>query len=125
MRMTGKAMRAMAMLGLVAGLFAVTLLVASPLVCDAAEPHPMLGNAPPPSPLARPYDEAADARAELDRALAWAKAAGRRVLVDFGGNWCPDCRVLGSVLALEPVRRFVDARYVVVARHVGRFSKKL
>jgi thiol-disulfide isomerase/thioredoxin len=47
------------------------------------------------------------------------------VLVDFGGNWCPDCRVLGSVLALEPVRRFVDDRYVVVAVDVGRFSKNL
>jgi thiol-disulfide isomerase/thioredoxin len=122
--MTGGAMRAMAMLGL-----AASLLAGSPLVCGvpagAAEPRPVLGDVSPPSPLARPYDEAADAHAELDRALARAKAAERRVLVDFGGNWCPDCRVLGGVLALAPVRRFVDDRYEVVAIDVGRFSKNL
>src|SRR5215469_5747902 len=46
-----------------------------------------------PKPLPYPYDENADAAARLTKAFANAKASGRRVLVDFGGNWCADCRV--------------------------------
>jgi thiol-disulfide isomerase/thioredoxin len=72
-----------------------------------------------------PYDEAADA----DRAVAAAKAqaAGRhkRLLIDLGGNWCPDCRILAGVMALPEVAAFVQAHYVVVEVDVGRFDRNL
>jgi thioredoxin 1 len=50
---------------------------------------------PPLSPTAwRGYDEAADARADIERGRAQAAAGGKRVLIVFGANWCGDCRVL-------------------------------
>ena len=40
------------------------------------------------------YDEKADAKADLANALAAAKRENRRVLIQWGGNWCPWCVVL-------------------------------
>src|SRR5580658_6098155 len=77
------------------------------------------------TPLPYPYDETANA----DRALATAKARAlarhRLLLIDLGGNWCGDCRVLAATMALPEVRAFVDAHYVVVTVDVGRFDKNL
>lgn len=72
-----------------------------------------------------PYDESADARRAVNDAIVASRAAGRPVLIDFGANWCPDCRVLAGILALDPVRRWVDAHYTVVEVDVGRFNKNL
>ena len=41
-----------------------------------------------------PYNEKADARAEIKQALTAAAAARIPVIVVFGANWCPDCRSL-------------------------------
>ena len=45
---------------------------------------------------AAPYDEGADARAALRRALAEAGRDGVPVLVVYGANWCGDCQALSS-----------------------------
>lgn len=37
------------------------------------------------------YDEQADAKTQIAAALAKAKKENRRVLVQWGGNWCPWC----------------------------------
>ena len=73
----------------------------------------------------RPYDESADANAAVANAFARAKAEHKRVLIDLGGNWCADCRILAGVMALPEVQRFVDAHYVVVSVDVGRFNRNL
>lgn len=72
-----------------------------------------------------PYDESADANQAVTSAFARAKAEHKRVLIDLGGNWCGDCRVLSGVMALPEMRRFLDAHYVVVYVDVGRFNKNL
>lgn len=77
------------------------------------------------TPLPYPYDEKADASAALDRALVRAKTSGKRVLIDMGGNWCPDCRILATTMELPEVKAFVDRYFVVVKVDVGRFDKNL
>ena len=77
------------------------------------------------SPLPLPYDEAADAKSQVAGALARAKAANKLVLLDFGGNWCPDCRILAGTLALGEVRPAVDRTFETVMIDVGRFTKNL
>jgi thiol-disulfide isomerase/thioredoxin len=72
-----------------------------------------------------PYDESADARTDLAAALARAKAANKRVLVEFGANWCPDCRVLAGALAIPDIKAYCDARFEIVAIDVGRRNKNL
>jgi thiol-disulfide isomerase/thioredoxin len=71
------------------------------------------------------YNEQADARAELNLALAEAHAEKKNVLVVFGANWCPDCRSLAGKMANGSLARLVDQRYVVLKVDVGRFTKNL
>ena len=73
----------------------------------------------------RPYDEKADADAAVAAAFARARRSGKRVLIDLGGNWCPDCIVLANIMRLPEVAPFLAAHYEVVAVDVGRFDKNL
>ncbi|HJL18389.1 MAG TPA: thioredoxin family protein [Sandaracinaceae bacterium LLY-WYZ-13_1] len=66
------------------------------------EPPPPGDDRGPPPEIARPYDEDADARAQIDAAIASAREDGKRVLLMFGANWCPWCRRLDWVLSNEP-----------------------
>jgi thiol-disulfide isomerase/thioredoxin len=77
------------------------------------------------TPLPFPYDEHADADAAVGKATARALASHKLLLIDLGGNWCGDCRVLAGTMDLPEVRAFVDAHYEVVAVDVGRFDKNL
>ncbi|MDB5459000.1 MAG: thiol-disulfide isomerase [Caulobacteraceae bacterium] len=77
------------------------------------------------TPLPYPYDEAADANAEVAKAMARARAHHKLLLIDLGGNWCGDCRVLAGTTELPPIRAFVDKHYEVVTVDVGRFDRNL
>ena len=77
------------------------------------------------TPLPYPYDEAANADAAVARARARALARRKLLLIDLGGNWCGDCRVLAATMALPEVRLFVETHYEVVTVDVGRFDKNL
>src|ERR1700678_2169735 len=57
----------------------------------------------------RPYDEAANADGAVDAALARARHSHKLVLIDLGGNWCADCRILAGVMELPEMRSFLDA----------------
>jgi thiol:disulfide interchange protein len=72
-----------------------------------------------------PYDEGANADAAVDAAFARAKRSHKRVMLDLGGNWCGDCRVLAGVMQLPEMRRYLAAHYEVVIVDVGRFNKNL
>jgi thiol-disulfide isomerase/thioredoxin len=77
------------------------------------------------TPLPFPYDEHADADAAVASAKARALERHKLLLIDLGGNWCGDCRVLAGTMDLAEVRAFVDRRYEVVTVDVGRFDKNL
>lgn len=72
-----------------------------------------------------PYDEDADAHAQVAAALAAAKLDGKRVLLDFGGNWCLDCKVLAGLMEIEQVKHFMKEHYEVVSIDVGRYKKNM
>ncbi|MBU6298358.1 MAG: thioredoxin family protein [Alphaproteobacteria bacterium] len=72
-----------------------------------------------------PYDTGADADAAVAAAFARAKKSGKRVLIDFGGNWCGDCIVLANLLQLPEMKRFMTAHFEIVKVDVGRFDKNL
>lgn len=77
------------------------------------------------TPLPTPYDDRVDADAALAATIARAKASGKRVLIDLGGNWCTDCRILAAVMELPELKAFVAAHYEVVEIDVGRMNKNM
>ena len=81
--------------------------------------------APVASPAFELYDPAADARADIAAALALANADGKRVLLDFGADWCPDCHVLAAYLDGEAGRKLVDDSFHVVSIDVGYWDHNL
>lgn len=78
-----------------------------------------------PLPLPAPYDPGRDARRDIDAALARAKKSGKPLLLDFGANWCVDCRVLAGVLALPEMRSWVARNFVLVQIDIGMFDRNL
>src|SRR5450631_1059091 len=60
------------------------------------------------------YPQPDQATADLAAALHTAAATHRRVIVDFGGNWCPDCHVLDEYLHDAANQPILDTNYVLV-----------
>jgi len=61
------------------------------------------------------FDAARDGAADVAYALSLAKAQGKRVIVDVGGEWCTWCHVLDRFIAAnDDVRGAIDAHYVWV-----------
>jgi thiol-disulfide isomerase/thioredoxin len=77
------------------------------------------------TPLPYPYDEAADADAQVARAKARARVHGKLLLVDLGGNWCGDCRILSATMDRPELKAFVARHYEVVLVDVGHMDKNL
>jgi thioredoxin 1 len=71
------------------------------------------------------YPDPSNARADLAAALKTASATHRRVLIDFGGNWCGDCQVLDLYMHDSKNQPLVDANYVVVHVNVGHIDANL
>lgn len=76
-----------------------------------------------PQPLPLPYNEATNADQQVAQAKARARAQGKKLLIDLGGNWCADCRVLAGIMELPEIAAFIRAHYVVVTVDVGRMDK--
>jgi thioredoxin 1 len=74
---------------------------------------------------ALPYDESANAKAEVQQALSSAQAHQGKVLVIFGANWCEDCRALDAALKSDRNAKLIASEFTVVKVDVGRFNRNL
>lgn len=79
----------------------------------------------PAKPAAKPvYDEAADAKADIAAALARAAKENRRVLIQWGGNWCVWCTRLAEISRTDKeISRKLLYEYDVVHVDAGRGDK--
>ncbi|HTE05344.1 MAG TPA: thioredoxin family protein [Planctomycetota bacterium] len=81
-----------------------------------------------PARAARPdiYDEHADGRMQIDAALARAARNNRRVLIQWGANWCGWCHLLHELCATDgEIRHELLYEYDLVLVDVGHFDKHL
>ena len=72
-----------------------------------------------------PYDEVADAKAEIASALADAQRAKVPLIVVFGANWCGDCKMLDMAFKSGASARLIAKNYKVVKVNVGRFDRNV
>ena len=72
------------------------------------------------APAAPPlYPDATHAEADVRSALREAARTHRRVIVDFGGDWCTDCRVLDANFHRPENAALLARHYVLVHVNVG------
>ena len=71
------------------------------------------------------YPDPAQARADLAAALKTAAATHKRVLIDFGGNWCGDCQVLDIYFHNPANRPLLEANFVLVHINIGKMDENL
>ncbi len=76
-------------------------------------------------PLPLPYQEAANADAAVAAAKARARKSGKLLLIDLGGNWCLDCRILAGTMDVPQLKIWLSRKYEIVTVDVGRFDKNL
>ena len=72
---------------------------------------------------AGPYDEAADAKAQISAALNAAAPAKLPVLVVFGANWCGDCKILDMAFKDGAAAPLISKHFKVIKVDVGRFDR--
>lgn len=65
------------------------------------------------------YPDPAQAKADLAAALKTAAHAHKRILLDFGGNWCGDCHVLDLYLHDPRNLPILEANFVLVHINIG------
>jgi thioredoxin-like negative regulator of GroEL len=67
----------------------------------------------------RPFDETANAQADVDAALLRAKANASLVLIVMGANWCHDSTGLADLFATPRFAAMLKERYELVYVDVG------
>ncbi len=80
------------------------LLFAAPLLVHAAGPM---------------YPPIERANADIEGALKDAAKSGKRVIVDFGGDWCTDCKILDINVRKPENAALLEKSFVMVHVNVG------
>tara|TARA_R110001599_G_scaffold336393_1_gene554129 strand:+ start:1510 stop:1998 length:489 start_codon:yes stop_codon:yes gene_type:complete len=76
-------------------------------------------------PEASPFEESADATAQVDAALARALVADKRVILVMGANWCHDSRGLAGWFAQPRFAVMLEAKYELVYVDVGHKDRNI
>jgi len=71
------------------------------------------------------YPDPEQAKIDLAAALSTAAATHKRVILDFGGNWCTDCHVLDLYFHDSANKPILDADYILVHVNIGRMDENL
>ena len=112
MRLAGNGMRVVA----------VGAVLAVGAVVSAA---PMAGAQSSPIPHAHIYPDVQAAHMDIQTALAKARKEHKRVLVDFGGDWCGDCQVLNYYMHQSPNKELLEKYYVLVDVNIGHIDQNI
>jgi len=71
------------------------------------------------------YSETADPAADIAAAEVAARHAHKRILLEFGGNWCGDCQVLDYYYHQSPNAELLAKYYVVVRVDIGHMDHNM
>jgi len=71
------------------------------------------------------YSESANPRADIAAALAKAKRGHKRVILDFGGDWCGDCQVLDIYFHQPPNADLLDKNFVLAHVWIGHMDRNI
>lgn len=72
-----------------------------------------------------PYNETADAKAEIKQALTQAAITNTPIIIVFGANWCGDCKMLDSAMKNGASAPLLSRDFKIVKVNVGRCDTNL
>jgi len=65
------------------------------------------------------YSETANAGADIAAAITTARREHKRIILDFGANWCGDCQVLDYYYRQSPNAELLAKHFIVVHIDTG------
>ncbi|MGA3081725.1 MAG: thioredoxin family protein [Terracidiphilus sp.] len=68
------------------------------------------------------FPDPAQAKADLAAALKTAASTHKRILLDFGGNWCGDCQALDIYFHDATNLPILEANFVLVDVNIGHMD---
>ncbi len=68
------------------------------------------------------YSETADAKADIAAAQVAARRDHKRILIEFGGNWCGDCLVLDGYYHQPPNADILARHFILVHVDIGQMD---
>jgi thiol:disulfide interchange protein len=71
------------------------------------------------------YSETSDANADIAAALKQASREHKRVILDFGGNWCGDCQVLDIYYHQSPNAELLAKNFILVHIDIGHMDRNV
>ncbi|HEX4576254.1 MAG TPA: thioredoxin family protein [Edaphobacter sp.] len=71
------------------------------------------------------YSETSDPTADIAAALVRARREHKRVILDFGGNWCGDCQVLDIYYHQSPNAELLAKNFILVHINIGHMDRNV
>jgi thiol:disulfide interchange protein len=71
------------------------------------------------------YPDNTNATPDINAAIARARRENKRILLDFGGNWCGDCQVLNIYYHQSPNAELLEKHFIVVHVNIGHMDQNV
>ncbi|MFA5815273.1 MAG: thioredoxin family protein [Bacteroidales bacterium] len=70
------------------------------------------------------YNPEANAKEDINKAVKKAKAEGKHVFIQVGGNWCPWCLLFHVYIKEDPeIKKFIEDNYVFTLLNYSKENK--
>jgi thiol:disulfide interchange protein len=79
----------------------------------------------PPTVKKHLYSSAADPKADIAAAIKQVGREHKRVILDFGGDWCGDCQVLDIYFHQSPNAELLAKHFVIVHVDIGHMDRNV
>jgi thiol:disulfide interchange protein len=84
--------------------------------------HPALAQAIYPMVNKHLYSETANPSADIAAAIKQARREHKRIILDFGGNWCGDCQLLDIYYHQSPNAKIIAQHFIIVHVDIGHMD---
>lgn len=71
------------------------------------------------------YPENTNAATDIAAAIVRARREHKRILLDFGGNWCGDCQVLDIYYHQSPNAELLEKHFILVHVNIGHMDENV
>lgn len=72
-----------------------------------------------------PYDGAIYSEIDVKKFMEATTRKSKQPIIIFGGNWCPDCRILDGSLQVPSIKKFMSERFEIMHIDIGRYDKNM